>query len=455
MVYPLRIFSFFLVLCCANSADAQSFVNGDLDGIVGFTNAPTGWSHIPFTDPVCLASPTAAQATVDIADINGPAAISGIAGTPQSGTTFCTALHASIFVTSLTYWHEGIMQDVSGFAIGATYEISLYQAVVQQANCLDQSGSWRVYLDGLLIGTTAPTASIIAYDDLNLQWENRVVSFTATSASHTIKFIPWDDDLSTETSYTDVTGALRMGIDNISFILPNQNPPSVDLGSDTTLCLGSSMVLDATYPNSTYLWQDSSTNPTFTVSQAGIYWVDVTNLFGTVRDSIVVDYDSTPTVSLNDFTLSCPPEPLLLNAVSNPNVSYLWQDNSTGSNYSVSEPGAYTVTVSNVCGSSSATSTIDMEDCEFVLEMPNVFTPNQDNTNDFFIPIEMNGISELKLIIFNRWGQILYETNDLSPSWDGKFKGNPCTTGVYFWKIEASDFYETSYSFHGNVHLIR
>lgn len=455
MKHPLHIFSLLFIFCCSSTLTAQSFVNGDLDGIVDFVSVPTGWMQVPFTDPAILASPTAVQATVDIADVNGPAAISGIAGIPQSGTTFCTALHASIQTTSLTLWHEGIMQDISGFAIGATYEISLYQTVVKQGNCIDQSGSWRVYLDGLLIATTTPTVSLIAFDDLNLIWENRIVSFTATSTSHTIKFIPWDDDLLIETSYTDSTGALRMGIDNISFILPNQDPPTVDLGPDTVLCSGSSLVLDASFPNSTYLWQDSSTNPTFTVSQAGTYWVDVTNPFGTTRDSIVVSYDSIPQVSLSNHTLTCPPEPIVLNVSSTPSASYLWQDNSTGTSFEVLEPGTYSVTASNICGSSSASSIVDIEDCEFVLEMPNVFTPNEDSSNDFFIPVKENGINELELLIFNRWGEIVYETTEISPSWNGESKGNQCVEGVYFWKIEASDFNGTNHSFHGNVHLIR
>jgi gliding motility-associated-like protein len=431
---------------------AQSFVNGDMDGIVNFDNAPTGWTHIPHTDPACQAS-TAPGATVDVADSTGPSSTGGIAGFAQSGLTFCTGLHSSIQPNLL--WHEGIMQDVSGFVIGATYEISLYQTVVKQTNCVDQSGSWRVYLDGILIETTAPTTSLIAHDDLNLQWENRIISFVATANTHTIKFIPWDDDGSIESSDTNTAGGLRMGIDNVSFILPNPDPLAVDLGPDTILCLGSSLVLDATYPNSTYLWQDNSTSPTFTVNQAGIYWVDVTNPFGTTRDSIVVNYDSIPTVSLDNYTFSCPPEPIVLNANSIPSASYLWQDNSTNSSFTASEVGVYTVTVSNICGSNTATSIIDAEDCEFQLEMPNVFTPNGDNLNEYFAPVNAKGISEVELLILNRWGEIVFQSSELSIGWNGEHKSAPCSDGVYFWKVHAHDFDGNSYTVHGNLHLIR
>ena len=441
-----------LFICLGFSSRAQSFVNGDLDGIVNFISVPTGWTQIPFTDPICQGI-SAPSATLDVADIIGPSATGGIAGIPQSGSTFCTGLHSSIQPTSL--WHEGIMQDVSGFAIGATYEISLYQAVVKQSNCIDQSGSWRVYLDGLLIGTTAPTVSLLAPDDLNLQWENRIVSFVATANSHTLKFIPWDDDGTIESSLVDIAGGLRMGIDNISFILPNSDLPIVDLGPDTLLCLGNSIVLDATFPNSTYLWQDNSTNPTLIVNQAGIYWVDVTNPFGTTRDSIVVSYDSIPTVSLADFILGCPPETIVVDAISIPSATYLWQDNSTNSFYSTSEPGIYTVTVSNSCGSASDNSIVTANDCDFTLEMPNVFTPNDDETNDYFLPVDQNGIDEVTFLILNRWGQIVYEATELTPGWNGEFNGTPCTSGAYFWKIETRDFNGNRSSAHGIVHLIR
>ncbi|MDG1331518.1 MAG: gliding motility-associated C-terminal domain-containing protein [Crocinitomicaceae bacterium] len=450
----LHIFVLLLVSLQGNNARAQSFVNGDLDGIVNFDIAPTGWLQIPQTDPACQALPSALQATTDLVDSTGPNVTGGVAGIAQSGTTFTSGLHAGNTSSNLL-WHEGIKQDVSGFVIGATYEISLYQTVLKQENCLDQSGSWRVYLDDILIETTTPTTSALAFDDLNLIWENRIVSFTATSTSHTIKFISWDDDANIQTSYTDITGALRMGIDNISFILPNPDPPFVHLGPDTLLCLGSSLVLDTTSPNSTYLWQDNSTNPTFTVNQAGTYWVDVSNPFGTTRDSITVNYDSIPTVSLENYTIGCPPEPIVLNAISIPSATYLWQDNSTSSSYTAKEVGVYTVTVSNICGSNSASSIITAENCEYQLVMPNVFTPNGDNTNEFFTPVFEQGISEVEFLILNRWGEVVFTSSELSPGWNGEHNGIPCSAGVYFWKVHAQDFEGSSFTTHGNLHLIR
>ncbi len=65
--------------------------------------------------------------------------------------------------------------------------------------------------------------------------------------------------------------------------------PIVDLGEDTAICNNEILTLDATTPNATYQWQDGSNNPTFTVSQSDLYWVDVTADGCTSRDSINVD----------------------------------------------------------------------------------------------------------------------------------------------------------------------
>ena len=435
-----------------NLSQAQSFVNGDLEGIADYHSVPQGWHFIPYTDPICHAY-TNVEATADIVDSAGPSVSGGIAGHAQSGNSFVSGLHSSIQPNYL--WHEGIMQPVSGFAIGADYEISFYQTIVKQTNCIDHSGSWRVYLDGDLISTTTPSVSPLGAHDMNLQWDHRTVSFTATANMHTIKFIPWDDDGSIQNSSTDNNGGLRMGIDNISLVLPVPDPPVVHLGIDTVLCAGSELILDASYTNSTYHWHDNSTNATFAVHEAGTYWVEVTNPFGTTHASINVNYDSIPTVALDNHTFDCPMEPLTLNAGANTNYTYTWQDNSAGANHTVSEPGTYTVTVSNLCGSSSASAVVETQNCEFTLEMPNVFTPNGDHTNDIFVPTEINGIAEIQLIVFNRWGDVVYNTTDVLPSWDGESRGTPCAEGSYFWKIEASDFQGKQYSFHGNVHLIR
>ncbi len=230
--------------------------------------------------------------------------------------------------------------------------------------------------------------------------------------------------------------------------------PLVDLGNDTTLCSGEILLLNMTSPGATYQWQDNSQNPTYAVSQQGTYWVSVTVNNCSATDTLNVNYLSAAAVNLGNDTSLCIGETLILSTTTS-NATYLWQDNSTNSNYTVTQPGIYwvNVTVSNC----SVTDTLNVvsEDCEVILEMPNVFTPNGDGINESFVPIEMKGIQQATLQIYNRWGQQLVETNDLVTGWDGKCNTVDCTSGTYFWIVQYSTITNESKTLKGFLTLIK
>ena len=76
--------------------------------------------------------------------------------------------------------------------------------------------------------------------------------------------------------------------------------PLVNLGADTTLCAGLSVTLNAAVSGGTYLWQDNSSAPTFTVTQAGTYYVQVTANNCSTSDTVSVSYTPLPAVSLGN-----------------------------------------------------------------------------------------------------------------------------------------------------------
>lgn len=201
-------------MCIAFSAHGQDFVNGDLEGPspTGLTQLPPGWQAVPDNDPVCLATNGSLGDTPDLTDINGPSVFTGIFGNPFSGNTFVSGERGGGNVV----FQEGIMQQVSGFIPGDPYTIVLHQAVVKSYGSFDSSGSWAVYINNTLAGITAPTASSVPYNSAPFAWEQRLVPFTATSSSHTIKFLPVDDDTNVEVIVPN--GALRMGIDMVSIV---------------------------------------------------------------------------------------------------------------------------------------------------------------------------------------------------------------------------------------------
>jgi len=141
-------------------------------------------------------------------------------------------------------------------------------------------------------------------------------------------------------------------IDTVSNLIEIITIPQVELGDDTALCDGQSIILEALSTGATYLWQDGSTNSFDTVTQANHYWVEVTNVCGVASDSINVDYDFPLTVNLGADTVICSDNSYWLVPELAPSSigSYLWQNGSDSSHYFIDQPGTYTLVVSNLCG---------------------------------------------------------------------------------------------------------
>jgi gliding motility-associated-like protein len=72
----------------------------------------------------------------------------------------------------------------------------------------------------------------------------------------------------------------------------------------------------------------------------------------------------------------------------------------------------------------------------YALYAPNAFSPDSDGINDFF-KISGQGILDFQIEIYNRWGQMVYKSDDLSKGWNGTFKGENLPTGSYVYKIKT------------------
>jgi len=293
-----ELLSILLILFSVVQSSAQAFVNGEVDGPIGSPSLPPSWNDVPDTDPASNAL-APIQATSDVLDGTGPNTVGGIAATPFSGTSCVSGLQASS--GGGFYWHEGIMQTVNGFTVGTDYTICFYQAVIQQQNATDTSGSWRVYADNTLLGTSAISITNLAFNDVNVNWELRSITFTATAATHVIKFLPWDDDGNASTS-VGMDGALRMGIDLISFGPP---PPDPTISAAGPFCTTSSPVnLMAADPGGT--WSGNGITDVNTgefdpvaagVGTHTVYYTIPSGCAGTTVDSVDI------TVSANNSAL--------------------------------------------------------------------------------------------------------------------------------------------------------
>ncbi len=110
------------------------------------------------------------------------------------------------------------------------------------------------------------------------------------------------------------------------------------------------------------------------------------------------------------------------------NTSYLF---STDGNYPVA------LISQNKWGCSDTVVKSVRVEIAFSIYIPNVFTPNNDNLNELFKPV-MRGVKLYHFAVFDRWGALLFETNDPNIGWDGTYKGQLCKSDIYVWTISVS-----------------
>ncbi len=114
--------------------------------------------------------------------------------------------------------------------------------------------------------------------------------------------------------------------------------------------------------------------------------------------------------------------------------------------------------VSSVNGCTDTTSEEVCIDPDVAIYVPNTFTPNEDGINDLFFAQGL-GIDpdNFELWVFDRWGNLIFYTDDMNEGWDGKVQGNPdlCQEDTYVWKIKCRDMLEKKHNLIGHVNLIR
>lgn len=226
--------------------------------------------------------------------------------------------------------------------------------------------------------------------------------------------------------------------------------PQVDLGPDPVICAGETASFDATAFGAEYLWNDASTNASLSTQEPGWVSVLVTINGCSGSDSAYVEVTAMPEIDLGTDTVICAGAQLLLDAFW-ASASYEWQDQTTASSYTVTEEGVYSVTVTDGPCISWDELEVWTENCEIVLDLPNVFTPNGDASNAIFTPLFMNGVTSMQTAIYNRWGALVYETDDLAIRW----KADDVSEGTYYYVINFSGFSGVSEQRSGYVTVIR
>jgi gliding motility-associated-like protein len=229
------------------------------------------------------------------------------------------------------------------------------------------------------------------------------------------------------------------------------NPP-VNLGRDTAICENKfPLLLQQTIPGATYLWQDGSTQPLYQVNKAGLYYVRVSSNGCSQSDTIAVRTQFLPEPNLGPDKTLCAGLQLVLNPGTT-GTSYVWQDGSTRGNYTVTQTGVYSVSVSNECGMQSDEIVVKEGTC--AVAIPNAFTPGKSQNNIFRV-LNASALKSFSLRVLNRWGQLMYQTTDPLHGWDGSLNGTPQPVGTYVYIVSYAGPATTNVVRKGVLVLVR
>lgn len=120
------------------------------------------------------------------------------------------------------------------------------------------------------------------------------------------------------------------------------------------------------------------------------------------------------------------------------------------------DSGTYLVTLymENQYGCRDTAQKTVIIDPTFAIWIPNVFTPDGDDVNEFWF-VDGYGIEELQTFVFDRWGVLVFEGYQLDSKWNGTFKGKMSVSDVYVYRVRAKDVFGEWHEFVGRVTLLK
>lgn len=251
------------------------------------------------------------------------------------------------------------------------------------------------------------------------------------------------------------------------------------INANTTICEGSATQLNAS-GGFAYSWSPAAgltdsaiASPVASPDSTTLYAVAISSVNGfgdtcvqTLSVTVTVaDSASFPlTATVDDDTIGAG-STTIIHAITDTTIAILWSPAATLSNPNAYNPIAspqttttYTVTIVDSAGCpKTATVTVyvmSMECDPADVFVPNTFTPDSDGNNDVLY-VRGNEITSLYFAVYNRWGELVFETTDLKKGWNGMYKGAKADPAVFAWYLKAKCFSGNQMEKKGNVTLIR
>lgn len=238
-------------------------------------------------------------------------------------------------------------------------------------------------------------------------------------------------------------------------------------------CEGEDLVLDATIPGATIIWDDDDSNPIKTITSAGVYTLEARNNCETIVKIITVTEEYIEVSTFDDEYEIMLGEYLDfdIDIVTNSNIStILWNDERGNSSFSCLDcetpnvrplfDATYIATVTSEAGCVDDIGITVRVDKQRDVYAPNIFSPNGDGANDIFFLTGTDFVTVNEFNIYDRWGNLVYSTlskqlGESTEGWNGQYNGSNVNPGVYVWyaEVEWLDGYTENLA--GDVTVVR
>ncbi len=268
-----------------------------------------------------------------------------------------------------------------------------------------------------------------------------------------------------EVAVSNPTGCGNTGKVNIGVLAA----PDVDAGSDANICLGETVQIQAQTNGSNIKWtpatgltDSTALNQSIRPGESITYILaaehPTTGCKAQDTLAIAVTVDKTE----EDTVFICINKDLILQLPEGNGNQYLWSTGATTQSIQVTQIGTYTAQFIPGGGGCGTLYVFNAEsyDCDNVIKVPQAFTPNNDGLNDHFTIFAQN-LSDFTIKIYNRWGELVYESSDLGElndtgrGWDGTYKGALQNFGTFVYYIQAKDVNGSPIEKQGHLTLIR
>jgi len=362
------------------------------------------------------------------------------------------------------------------YYIPGTFKVELD---ITNTKCYDSTNNSVTFDNLITAGFTAMPDSFLC--------QGSPVTFTNTSSGTLLNYTWIFGDGNTSNATNNVYTYHKTGIYNVVLAVSNFVPCydtakttlAVDsistvsiISTDSVICGGTGITFTGIYSDQGLrglIWSfgDGDTmknvNPVLHVYDGnGTYTVTMSTLYRACPDtstSRTYHVFGQPNINLGSDTSICPGSNAieLVDEVNgnNPAASWLWSTGETGNKIMVTTPGDYYAIVT-INGCSSTDTVVVQNNC--YLDIPNAFTPNGDGLNDYFFPRNLlsKGLTSFSMQIYNRWGQLIFETQSLDGrGWDGRFNDVPQPEGVFIYVIDASFLDGQKEHRQGSITLLR